>query len=293
METEVLAHCTVCDSIALEVVDSDCNITRCRACGYVFDNPRPTLNELIRFYSRPMQYDSWLLELEARNRVWQRRASKLPRVERGSLLDVGTGIGQLLAVARTSYDEVYGTEVSDRAIKLAKELYNLDLFQGTIEHLSLERTFDTITMFHVLEHVPDPRVTLAKCHSLLADQGILIIAVPNEIASLRNFGHKILAKMGVHMRPHIGKFGLPRIRLDSASEEVHLSHFTRKVLFTLLERAGFTVINEDLDPVYLVTGIARLRAEFYYYTCLAILRVFRMNIYDTMLVMARKQETPT
>jgi len=290
METEVLAHCTVCGSTAIAVVDRECNIARCCACGYVFDNPRPTLDELIRFYSRPFQYSSWLTELEARNRIWKRRVKKLWRTrKKGSLLDVGTGIGQFLSVARPSYNEVYGTEVSSKAVKLAKELFDLDLFQGTIEDLMLGRTFDNITLFHVLEHVPNPRKTLETCSTLLTHEGVLVIAVPNEVASARNFAHRILAAAGINKRPLAGKFGLPRISLGSASEEVHLSHFTPRVLRKLLYNLGFSIIEEDLDPVYLVTGISRLKPELYYYACLAVLRLFKLNIYDTMLVVARKE----
>jgi hypothetical protein len=103
MKTELLQQCNVCNSTVLEVVDPDCNIVRCQACGYIFDNPRPTTEELITFYSRPTQYDSWLIELDVRDRLWKRRLSKLhPTKKPGSLLDIGTGIGQFLDVARNS-----------------------------------------------------------------------------------------------------------------------------------------------------------------------------------------------
>ena len=60
MKTELVDRCYVCDGNTLETVDPACNIAQCSACGYVFDNPRPTLEELVKFYSRPSQYDSWL-----------------------------------------------------------------------------------------------------------------------------------------------------------------------------------------------------------------------------------------
>jgi SAM-dependent methyltransferase len=289
MKTEFLEKCNICDNTALNVVDADCNIARCGACGYIFDNPRPTLEELIRFYSRPTQYDSWLTELDERNRVWGRRMDKLQSTKKaGSLLDVGTGIGQFLAVARDFYTEVYGTEVSSKAIEIAKAKYDLNLFQGTIENLSPERLFDNITLFHVLEHVPDPKVTLEKCHSLLSERGILVIAVPNEVVSLRNIVKRALVSAGIRKPNRIGKFGLPRIDLSSDCEEIHLSHFTPKVLCGLLQDVGFAIIQETLDTCYLVKGIPRVKAELYYHSCLAVLKVFKINVYDTMLVIARK-----
>jgi 2-polyprenyl-3-methyl-5-hydroxy-6-metoxy-1,4-benzoquinol methylase len=217
MKTELLRQCNVCDSAELEVIDAECNLVRCQSCGYIFDSPRPTLEELIAFYSRPTQYDSWLTQLEARDRLWRRRLRRLESTRKpGSLLDVGTGIGQFLFLARNLYTEVYGTEVSSTAIKIAREKFNLNLFQGTIEELDVpDRLFDNITLFHVLEHVPDPRSVLKTCHSLLSTQGVIVVGVPNEVTSLRVSMKRMLVKAGVKKQSHVGKFGLPRISLSS------------------------------------------------------------------------------
>jgi len=290
MKTELLQRCNVCDSTTFEVIDAGCNIARCRACGYIFDSPRPTIEELISFYSRPTQYDSWLAELEARNRLWKRRLSKLRSTRKsGSLLDVGTGIGQFLALAREFYASVSGTEVSSVALQIAKEKYNLDLHHGTIETLH-GQVFDNITLFHVLEHVPDPKSVLKTCHSLLSPGGILVIGVPNEVTSLRASLKRILARTGLRKERRVGEFGLPRISLEPHSVEVHLSHFTPKVLHRLLRATGFSIIENTLDPYYVLTGMAKVRADIYYDACLAFLRTFKINLYDTMLVIARKAE---
>jgi 2-polyprenyl-3-methyl-5-hydroxy-6-metoxy-1,4-benzoquinol methylase len=290
VKTELLQRCNVCNNRLLGVLDADCSVMQCRVCGYIFDNPRPVLEELIDFYSRPSQYDSWLAQLRARDRLWKRRLGKLQRTKKpGSVLDVGTGIGQFLSLARTSYTEVYGTEVSTVAVQIAKEKYQLNLLQGTIENLDMKgRVFDNITLFHVLEHVPDPTSLLRTCHSLLSSNGILVIAVPNEVASLRNFTRRVLVAAGIIKRHRLGKSGLPRISLSADSSEVHLSHFTPKVLERLLKNTGFSVIRSTLDPYYVATGFDRLKADIYFYCCLAFLRIVRLNIYDAMLVIARK-----
>jgi 2-polyprenyl-3-methyl-5-hydroxy-6-metoxy-1,4-benzoquinol methylase len=290
MKTELLERCTVCQSKILDVVDPDCNVVRCRECDYIFDNPRPTIEELVDFYSRPTQYDSWLAELTARDRLWKRRLSKLKSSRKpGSLLDVGTGIGQFLALARSSYAEVYGTEVSRTAIGIAKQKYGLDLFQGTLDNLAThDKIFDNITLFHVLEHVPDPRSLLETCRQLLPADGILVIAVPNEVASLRAFIRRILIKTGLKKSHRVGQFGLPRISLAPDSHEVHLSHFTPRVLHRLLQTTGFSVIENTLDPYYVATGTARMKADIYYYLCYAFLEMLRVNVYDAMLVIARR-----
>jgi len=289
MDTEVLHQCNLCDSSNLAVLDPECHISQCRYCGYVFDNPRPTLQALIDFYSKPGKYDSWLEEIDARERLWQRRLRKIQSTRKpGSLLDVGTGIGQFLAIARPAYSDVYGTEVSSTAVAVAKEKYGLELFHGTIDELNSEHhAFDNITLFHVLEHVPDPKAMLKTCHSLLAPNGCLVVAVPNEVYSLRGLKHRVFSKL--HHGKSCGSLGLPRLTLDGSIGEIHLSHFSPRVLARLLESTGFSVLVNTLDPYYVRTGWRRLKADFYYYGCLLIRHLFRMNIYDTILIIARKQ----
>ena len=290
MKTEVLELCGVCNGSLLEIVDEDCNVQRCRTCGYVFDNPRPVLEELIAFYSRPTQYDSWLSELGTRDRLWRRRLRKLKKTKKhGSLLDVGSGIGQFLSLARNFYTDVYGTEVSSTAIQIAKQKYNLDLFAGTLENSALQgRIFDNITLFHVLEHVPDPRSVLETCYRLLRTEGILVIAVPNEVASLRAITRRFLTKAKVFKSRRLGEFGLPRITLDLNTHEVHLSHFTPAVLHRLLEATGFSMIQSTPDPYYVLTGWSRMKQDILYNCCLVLSYIFRVNLYDAMLVIARK-----
>lgn len=288
MESELLHQCNLCGSELLDVLDADCNIARCRSCGFVFDNPRPTLNALIDFYSKPGKYDSWLVELQPRERLWRRRLRKIRSTKRpGTLLDVGTGIGQFLSLARNDYSEVHGTEVSSTAVEIAREKYGLNLFHGTVDDLpSQGRTFDNITLFHVLEHVPDPKAMLQTCHSLLKPGGCLVIAVPNEVASVRGFKRRLFSRL--RKQPGGGVMGLPRLTLDGSISEIHLSHFSPPVLARLLEATGFSVTVNTLDPYYVRTGPRRLKADFFYYSCLALRNIFGMNIYDTILVIAYK-----
>jgi 2-polyprenyl-3-methyl-5-hydroxy-6-metoxy-1,4-benzoquinol methylase len=292
MESELLHQCNLCDSATLDVLDAHCNITQCRSCGYVFDNPRPTLQALINFYSKPGKYDSWLVELGPRERLWRRRLRKIRSTKKpGTLLDVGTGIGQFLSLARNDYSEVHGTEVSATAVEIAREKYGLSLFHGTIDDLVPQgRTFDNITLFHVLEHVPDPKAMLKTCHALLAPGGCLVIAVPNEVASLRGFKRRLFSRLSTPADG--GSLGLPRLTLDGSISEIHLSHFSPPVLARLLAATGFSVLANTLDPYYVRTGPRRLKADFFYYACLLFRNIFGLNIYDTILMIARKTTPP-
>lgn len=291
MELEDIKACAVCLSNSLIDVDPDNRIRRCRDCGYVFDAPRPSAAEIISFYSRDNQYDSWLEGLESRDRLWQRRVAKLHRWRKaGSLLDVGTGIGQFLHHARPFFDEVLGTEVSTRAIELGRELYGLEIVQGSVENFPGDLQFDNITMFHVLEHVPNPRQALSRCAQLLRPGGILFLAVPNDVESAKQRTKIRLGKLGVRRYASQGRVALPQIILDGTASEIHLSHFTSATLTRLLAETGFSVCETSLDPYSLARGKARFADAFLRVTCGGILRVTKHNLYDTIWMVGRRIE---
>lgn len=94
----------------------------------------------------------------------------------GSLLDVGAGTGDFLNLAKTKGWEVFGMEPNTDASKLASDKgikleANLDKFVG--------KQFDVVTLWHVLEHIPNLEETVATLSNLVKTNGTLIIAVPN------------------------------------------------------------------------------------------------------------------
>jgi 2-polyprenyl-3-methyl-5-hydroxy-6-metoxy-1,4-benzoquinol methylase len=287
-DVEVLHACPLCEADSLGVLDSTANLCECKRCGYVFNNPRPTLAALISFYSQPTKYDQWLAEEHARDALWTRRLKLLRRIAKpGSLLDVGAGIGQFLSIARPYFSEVCGTEVSESAIHIARQKYNLQLLAGEIQIVEFgNKKFDNITIFHVLEHVPNPKNVVERCASLLVDGGTLAIAVPNDLNSYR--GKRFLRTFATRIFGRFARVGLPKIVLDGSLTEIHLSHFTPEVLRRLLEKSGFSVIACTLDPYYVAVGFAEWWEAGFYLWCRLLNRIFRTNVYDTMLLVARK-----
>lgn len=94
----------------------------------------------------------------------------------GLLLDVGAGTGDFLKAAKEKNWTVSGVEVNQKAKTLAEE-------KGIHLHNELRdiknEKFDVITLWHVLEHIPNLEETCATLETLLTDNGILLIAVPN------------------------------------------------------------------------------------------------------------------
>jgi 2-polyprenyl-3-methyl-5-hydroxy-6-metoxy-1,4-benzoquinol methylase len=289
---EVLYTCPLCEADSLGVLDSTADLCECKRCGYVFNNPRPTLAALIAFYSQPAKYDHWLAEEPARDTLWRRRLKLFqPIAKPGSLLDVGAGIGQFLAIARAYFSEVCGTEVSESAIHIARQKYNLQLLAGEVQTVEFgNKKFDNITIFHVLEHVPNPKQVIERCASLLVDGGTLAIAVPNDLQSYR--GKRFLRTFAARRLGRFARVGLPKIVLDGSLPEIHLSHFTPEVLRRLLEQSGFSVIACTLDPYYVAVGFAERWEAGFYLCCRILNRIFRTNVYDTMLLVARKTSSP-
>lgn len=288
LDTEIVLGCNVCRSNHIQTVDPGFNFCRCESCGYVFDNPRPSFAEISAFYSQAGKYEAWLKEERARNMLWKRRLKKLMQSgARKRLLDIGAGYGQFLHHARPFFTEVIGTEVSESAVALAKVKYGLTLLAGQIDDLNLPpQSFDVITLFHVLEHVPNPRNLVERCHAILRPQGILVIAVPNDVMAWTSKIKKIGKNLGVKgFQKFSPKLGISRA---GASREIHLSHFTPPVLRQLLENSGLHITEELLDPYYVSSGIRLFLDNAYYAVHRFLHATLKINRYDTIWMVARK-----
>ena len=285
---EVVLACNVCRSDRIQKMDSEFNFCRCGSCGYVFDSPRPSAADVAAFYSQPARYDSWLKDEYARDALWKRRLSMIvPHKAEGNLLDIGAGIGQFLHHARPIFAQVAGTEVSASAIRIAKEKYGIELCPGQAEKLNMPlASFNNITLFHVLEHAPDPGELIKRCHGLLRPNGMLAIAVPNDVlawsSKIKKLGKRLKLRPFQKFSPVLG------ISRAGTSREIHLSHFTPAVLRRLLEKAGLIVVEESIDPYYVSRGARLLLDTAYYGLHRMLYAVLKINRYDTIWMVARK-----
>jgi SAM-dependent methyltransferase len=290
MEYEKIEACDLCSSRNLKTIDAAHNICQCGSCRFIFDNPRPTLKEVSEYYSRENKYDPWLLQEKAREWVWEKRLEKILKFKSsGQLLDVGTGIGQFLAQAK-KYFNVFGTEVSRSAIRWAKEKYQLPLLLGPLEDLDFKgQSFEVITLFHVLEHVPSPTAIIRKCRELLNPGGILVLAVPNDTRSFTERPLKrLLAILGIGKFKRYGKYCLPKIVLDGSLAEIHVSHFSVSTLKPWLKRQGLQLLDSGLDRYYVNQGVRRWIYHCFYAVSYVIHKLFRVNLYDTIWMVAKK-----
>ena len=136
---------------------------------------------------------------------------------KGRLLDIGAGTGEFLSVAKNDGWQTIGVEPSDRAKSIAKSK-GVSFVEETGE---LENhSFDVISMWHVLEHVPDLDKQIKELKRLLKPTGTLIIAVPNFKSYDANHYGKFWAAFDVPI--HFWHFSKTAIQLLFEKEEMKL-----------------------------------------------------------------------
>ena len=156
----------------------------CRSCRLVFSVPVPGSVELPELYSEAYftgggpGYVGYLND-EATHRTQARRyLARLAREGqlRGRLLDVGCATGFFLDEARRAGWDVAGCEVSGYAAAHARNGLGLDVQCAPLLETSYPpASFDVITFFNVLEHIPEPRAVAERVHALLKPGGLLVI----------------------------------------------------------------------------------------------------------------------
>lgn len=178
--------CYLCGSKDLKIRHShtrdnpDIDVMKCSSCGLVFlssfSHIKENFYESSGMHEDAIDIDLWLKETECddeRRYQWVK-----PLLENKTLLDFGCGTGGFLLKAKGSAERIMGVEPEQRLISHF-EGNSLDVFADLDELEMSGETFDIITMFHVLEHIPDPVMTLKRLSDRLSDGGQLIVEVPS------------------------------------------------------------------------------------------------------------------
>lgn len=155
----------------------------------------------------------------------------VPRL--GRLLDIGCGVGVFLEMARGRGWQVAGVDISAYAVQHARDQRGLDARCGVLRDMQFaDGSFDVVTMWDVLEHLPDPLAELREVRRVLRPGGCVLINTPNEGSLL-----KVLARLGYRLS--LGRLVYPVRKLY---HQYHLCYFTPDTLRRLLERAGLRVM---------------------------------------------------
>jgi SAM-dependent methyltransferase len=162
-------------------------MVQCEDCGFVYLNPRPSW-EVIQHLYYPEDYEPYtettqvpaIKRLIRSGGLIRKRMIVERQVSSGTLLDVGCASGDFLQVmADQGHWDVFGLEPNELAASYAESLAGASVYRESIEGVTLPKSrFDIITMWHVLEHLYQPKSALSKMWSALKPEGKLIVAVP-------------------------------------------------------------------------------------------------------------------
>ena len=217
----------------------------------------------------------WVYQKVKRFQLSQKRSRLLRLVSSDfSLLDVGTGTGDWPVYLQERGHKVHGLETSSAARKMAMAK-GIEVYSSWEELKN--KSFQVITMWHVLEHLEDPSESLRQLSDCLEPGGVLLIAVPN----FRSYDAK---KFGAYW----AAYDVPR----------HLWHFSSKTIQRLGEGAGLVWIRKwpmwfDVFYVSLLSEKYKPNSNLLHAAWVAFrstLSALRTNEHSSMLYALQKPE---
>ncbi len=192
---------------------------RCRGCGLVYVNPRPSIGQMKELYDGQETFVEFHKHLQAVERKQAEARSALRFVRRyrsrGRLLEIGSAAGYFLKEARDSGFEVQGLDLTRPFVQFSKEVLGVPSFEGILREAPFpDGSFDVIYHRNVLSHLADPVDEFTRMRRLLAPGGILVFETGN-----------------------VGELAPdPGLLLELPD---HLYHFSEKTIRMLLESSGF------------------------------------------------------
>jgi len=198
----------------------DLEIYHCETCGHT-QIPAHISNDYYDDYSMGSYWGSSFVRV--REQQLERLAQLAPARKR--FLDIGCGAGHYLALARNHFEELYGVEPSLPSVQLARQQGFSVTHDYFHEGIVFESGFDAISLIEVLEHLEQPSNIFQQAASLLNENGILLVEVPN--------GQRI-----VHNRLYYN------LCTD------HIQYFSVTSLAAMAQQAGLAVVcvQEAADP---------------------------------------------
>ncbi|MFY8067889.1 MAG: class I SAM-dependent methyltransferase [Flavobacterium sp.] len=210
-------------------------------------HPQPTIDKLGSYY----EFEDYISHTDGKRTLFEKMYHFIKRKAihdkvklinsyqpvKGRILDIGAGTGDFLLECKNQNWDILGIEPNDKAkgIALGKGIK----FGDTIEKLE-SNSFDVITMWHVLEHVPDVEYQVAELKRLLKPSGTIIIAVPNFKSYDAN-----------HYKEFWAAYDVPR----------HLWHFSKTAIEKLFDKQNMNL--EDVKPMWFDSFYVSLLSEKY------------------------------
>lgn len=253
---ETLHHCPVCGYTQHQhfltcqdftITQEKFELVKCQNCDFCFTNPRPNAEEIHKYYQSEKYIShsntkkglfSFLYQNIRKKALSEKihfiadLTKNIPknRDEKAiNVLDYGCGTGEFLQACQQKTWHIAGIEPSPEARTQAERLNNIEVFEDIFSFATQnsEKTFEIITLWHVLEHIHLLGDTLEKLYQLLADDGFLLVAVPNHASQEAGY-----------YKEYWAGYDVPR----------HLYHFTPNTMDRLMKTKGFEVVQQFPMP---------------------------------------------
>lgn len=219
-------------------------IVRCKKCKLVYINPRPSKEEISKYYPENYRTKETLKSAaRIKKRMRKYRTKRRALLFKNpwyinfpagtAVLDIGCGAGELLLRLKELGCDAYGIDVDETTSKYLSETISLNVTTCDIDNRTSFPSgfFDVIVMRHSLEHLHNPVNVLHEVRRIMKPSGLLIIGVPN----IDSFVSKITGEKWRDL-------DIPR----------HLFHFTDSTISTLLQKSGFFI--ESIHHEFKVSG---------------------------------------
>jgi spore maturation protein CgeB len=282
-------RCPVCESRhsrSFGVVD-DYPMSRCSTCGHLYVSCAVSDSVLAGAYGKNYYggsadqkqarsgYDDYLRDMAKRVRGFNQRLAELEHLVAppGRALDFGCAVGLFVRAAQDRGWTAVGYDRSEWAAAYGREKLGVNIQSGGAPQFD-EGSFDLITLWDCIEHLPDPRGTLLKARGWLRAGGVLAVNTVNS----SSLGARLAGKSWRHIMPPL-----------------HLNLFSSRSLRRLVTDTGFSIIRTHGEGVVFTAsnspaGSTRVRRALDDVACHWRLRPItsRLNLRDELLVVARR-----
>lgn len=222
------------------------DLVRCQDCALVFVANPPGEAEIAAFYTAAADYHDELLDPASQPfarmvGIARQHLAMLGRsVPSGNglrLLDIGCSSGLFLDQARRAGYNVAGAELSPETSAFARDHFGLPVHQGDWRDGGYaDGNFDVVTLFDVIEHLPDPMAELRAIMRLLKPGGLLLQSTPNIDGLFPRLSYRLAHRLDYWPHPE---------------PPHHLFQFSAQTLAAMTVKAGYQVTRSDLTAIQL------------------------------------------
>ncbi len=211
------------------------SIVECKKCFLMYVNPRLDQSELTKVYSEeyyqpksatPKFFSNYAADREVRTKEFEYKLEDLTEYlgsKRGRLLDIGCAMGFFLDAARKFKFDCEGVELSEFSSNYARRELGLKVFTGSLEQAKFpSESFDVVTSWDCVEHVPDPTAFLHELKRILKRDGMAVL----ETMNMDGLGALVYGE-----------------NFKSVVPEAHIYYFTLSSFLRMLNKVGFETIH--------------------------------------------------